>query len=112
MGGVAIRTRTQERPTPVFKVSVATWIANAAARLTGSHGAVTHQAEVADCSRQTVYDHAQKVRAAVEAEHQGGPTRAELLQQNEHLRRENAQLWDWLAQTIEFPVSLQQEFTA
>jgi hypothetical protein len=95
----------------VFKVPVATWIANAAARLTGTHGDVTHQAEAADCSRQTVYDHAQKVQAAVAAEHAGGPTRAELLEQNEHLRRENAQLWDWLAQTIEFPLSQQHQFT-
>jgi hypothetical protein len=95
----------------VFKIPVATWIANAAARLTGTQGEVTHQAQAADCSRQTVYDHAHKVQAAVEAQHAGGPTRAELLEQNEHLRRENAQLWDWLAQTIEFPLSLQHEFT-
>jgi hypothetical protein len=44
------------------------------------------------------------------AEHQGGPTRAELLEQNQHLRRENAQLWDWLAQTIEFPTAKRGEF--
>ncbi len=95
----------------MFKLPVATWIANAATRLMGTHGDVTHQAEAADCSRQTVYDHAQKVQAAVEAEHQGGPTRAQLLEQNQQLRRENAQLWDWLARTIEFPLSQQQEFT-
>jgi len=44
------------------------------------------------------------------AEHQGGPTRAELVEQNQHLRQENAQLWDWLAQTIEFPTFKQREF--
>jgi hypothetical protein len=95
----------------VFKIPLRIWIANAAARLTGTQGAVTHQAEAADCSRQTVYDHAQKVQAAVEAEHSGGPTRSELLEQNQHLRRENAQLWDALAQTIEFPEDTQREFT-
>lgn len=95
----------------MFKIPVAVWIVNAAARLAGTHGDVTHQAEAADCSRQTVYDHAQKVRAAVEAEHSGGPTRAELVQENHHLRQENARLWDWLAHTIEFPLSKQQEFT-
>ena len=66
----------------MLKISIATWIANAAACLTGLYGDVTHQADAADCSRQTVYDHAQKVRAAVEAEHSGGPTRAELIQEN------------------------------
>ena len=38
------------------------------------------------------------------------PTREELIQENEALRRENAQLWDWLFQTIEFPLAKQQEF--
>jgi hypothetical protein len=95
----------------VFKIPLATWIANAAAHLTGMHGQVTHQAAAADCSRQTVYDHAQKVQAAVEAEHSGGPTRAELLEENQNLRQENARLWDWLAQTVEFPPAKQHEFT-
>ncbi len=87
----------------MLKIPVVIWIANAAARLAGTHGDVTRQAETADCSRQTVYDHAKKVQAAVEAEHSGGPTRAELLARHQQLQQENAQLWDWLAQTIEFP---------
>jgi hypothetical protein len=95
----------------MFKIPVAIWIANAAARLSGAYGDVTQQAEAAECSRQTIYDHANKVQAAVEAEHAGGPTHAELIQENQHLRQENARLWDWLAQTIEFPTSKQQEFT-
>jgi hypothetical protein len=86
------------------------WIANAAARLTGHRGAVTQQAQQCGCSRQSVYDHTQKVLAAVEAEHSSGPTRAQLLQENAALRRENAQLWDWLFQTIEFPLAQQQQF--
>jgi hypothetical protein len=95
----------------MFKIPVVIWIANAAARLAGIPGDVTQQAEAAGCSRQTVYDHAQKVQAAIEAEHSGGPTRAELLAQNQHLRQENAQLWGWLAQTIEFPKDTQRQFT-
>src|SRR3982750_1065044 len=95
----------------MLKIPFVTWIANAAAALTGAYGDVTRQAEVADCSRQTIYDHAQKVQAAVVDAHDGGPTRAELLAQNQQLRQENAQLWDWLAQTIEFPPSKQREFS-
>src|SRR5262245_9447322 len=87
------------------------WIANAAARLTGHHGAVTQQAQQCGWSRQCVYDHAQKVQAALEAEHGRGPPREQLLRENTALRRENAQLWDWLFQTIEFPLAKQQEFT-
>jgi endonuclease/exonuclease/phosphatase (EEP) superfamily protein YafD len=80
----------------MFKIPVVIWIANAAARLAGTHGDVTQQAEVAGWSRQTVSDHAQKVPAAIAAEHPGGTTRAELLAQNQQLRRENEQLRDWL----------------
>jgi hypothetical protein len=95
----------------MFKIPIAVWITNAAARVAGVYGDITHQAEAADCSRQTVYDHAQKVQAAIEAEHSGGPTRAELLERNQRLGRENAQLWGWLAQTIEFPKDQQRQFT-
>jgi hypothetical protein len=87
-----------------------TWIANAAARFTGLRGAVTEQAQQTGCSRQCVYDHSQKVLAAIEAEHGGGPTREQLIQENQALRQENVQLWDWLCQTIEFPPAKQQEF--
>jgi hypothetical protein len=38
------------------------WIANAAAGLTGSYGAITKQAQQAGCSRQSVYDHTFKFR--------------------------------------------------
>src|SRR4051794_23830479 len=93
------------------KIPLAVWIANAAARLASTYGDVTRQAEAADCSRQTIYDHAQKVQAAVEVEHAGGPTHAELIQENDHLRQENARLWDWLAQAIEFPPGKRHEFT-
>ena len=92
-------------------ISFVGWIANAAARLVERRGAVTEQAKMARCSRQSVYDHAGKVKAAVEAEHGGGgPTRAELVEENEARRQENTQLWGWLSQTIELPLAKIQEF--
>src|SRR4051812_33877041 len=56
----------------MITIPLATWIANAAAGLTGLYGDATRQAGRADCSRQTVYDHARKVQAAVAAAHDGG----------------------------------------
>jgi hypothetical protein len=64
------------------------WIANAAAGLTGSYRAITRQAQQTGCSRQSVHDHTFKVVAAVEAQRGGGPTREELIKENETLRRE------------------------
>ena len=54
----------------MFKLSVRTWILNAAAVFSGSHGAVTKQAQESQCSRETVYQHARKVeqRLADEAD--------------------------------------------
>src|SRR5439155_6509835 len=95
----------------MLKISVATWIANAAACLCGRYGDVTAQAQTAGCSRQTTYDHAQKVQAAVEAEPAGGPTRQQLLDRVQALHHENIQLWAWLEQTIDFPEAKRQEFT-
>jgi hypothetical protein len=51
----------------MFKLSVRTWILNAAAVLSGRRGDVTRQAEQAGCSRQTVYQHAHKVQQRLAA---------------------------------------------
>jgi hypothetical protein len=95
----------------VLKIPFTTWIANAAVGLTGLYGDATRQAAGADCSRQTIYDHARKVQAAVEDAHGGGPTRAGLIAENQHLRQENARLWDWLTLAIDFPPDRQRQFT-
>jgi hypothetical protein len=52
----------------MFKLPVRTGILNAAAVLSGQHGAVTLQAEQAGCSRQTVYQHAREVERRLAAE--------------------------------------------
>ena len=78
------------------RLSVLTWIGNAAACLFGQHGAITHQTQEAGCSRQTAYDHAAKVQQAVADAHLPGPSREQLLADNHRLRDENHQLWQWL----------------
>jgi hypothetical protein len=94
----------------MIKIPLATWIANAAAGLAGIYGDVTRRAQSADWSRQTIYDHARKVRVAVEDAHDGGPTRAQLIAQDRQLRHENAQLWGGLEQTVDFPESRQRRW--
>ena len=72
------------------KIPFRGWIANAAARFSGPRGSVAQQAQQADCSRQTVYDHARKVEAAVKAEHGGRATRmSKRIREIAALRREN-----------------------
>ena len=71
------------------KLSVLTWIGNAAAVLCGRHGAITAQVEQAGCSRQAAYEHARRVRQAVTDAHAGGPLREQLLQELEQVRAEN-----------------------
>jgi hypothetical protein len=92
------------------RLSVGTWIGNAAAVLLGRWGDVSRRAEAAQCSRQTVYQHAQLVQQAVAQQDGDGPTRHELLDQIRDLRRENRQLWNWLEHTIELPKAKQRHF--
>lgn len=75
----------------MFKLPLPTWILNAAAVVSGRHGAVTRQAEQAGCSRETVYEHAAKVQQRLA----GGPDGvavAELRAENQRLREEVAEL--------------------
>jgi hypothetical protein len=96
----------------MFKLPLLTWIGNAAAVLCGRHGDVAQQARTAGCSRQSAYDHADKVEQALADAHGPGPSRQQLLQQVAALRDENRQLWDWLDQTVDCPPAKQQQFTA
>lgn len=88
------------------------WIANANAGLSGQYGDVTRQAQQAGCSRQTVYDHTNKVVAALEAEHTDQPTREQLLAENQHLRAENAACNQLLNESVSIPTETRQKFVA
>jgi hypothetical protein len=94
----------------VATLSLLAWIGNAAAVLCGRHGDVTQQACHNGCSRQTVYDHAAKVEQAVADARRPGPARDQLLEENQRLRDENRQLWDWLAQTFDCPDDKRRQF--
>src|SRR3954451_11466180 len=92
------------------RLPVAVRISNAAAVLFGRRGDVTQQADTVGWSRQTIYQHAERVEQAVIDLTDGGPTRQELLDEVQALRQENRHLWEWLGQTIEFPQAARRHF--
>jgi len=73
--------------------TVATWIGNAAAVLSGPWGAVTPRAQHSGSSRTAVYRHAQRVVHAVASAQAGGLSDDALWQENARLKAENAALW-------------------
>src|SRR5437764_1424338 len=95
---------------PMRRLSVATWIGNAAAVLLGRWGDVSRQAEAAGCSRQIAYQHARRVQQAVAHQDGDGPTRQGLRDEIQALRREDRQLWDWLEHTVELPKAKRRHF--
>jgi Tfp pilus assembly protein PilO len=94
------------------KLPIVSWIENAAAVLVGGWGAVSRQAQVAGCSRQAAYDHAEKVQRAVQDAARGGATRDELRRQLLEKERQIAALEKRLAGATELPESEQQRFAA
>jgi hypothetical protein len=92
------------------RLSVSSWIGNAAAVLCGGFGAVTQRAREAGCSRQTVYKHAVRVEHAVKESANGQPTYQELWAENQGLARENEELWQAFSESVFFPKSKQQQF--
>jgi hypothetical protein len=75
----------------MFKLPVRTWVLNAAAVFSGRHGAVSRQAARAECSRETVYQHARKVEQRLAPE-PGDAALAQLHAENRQLRRMIAEL--------------------
>ena len=94
------------------KLPIVTWIGNAAAVLVGGWGAVSRQAQAVGCSRQTAYDHAEKVEVAVRDATGGGPSREQLQQQLRRQAAEIVALEKRLAEATEFPQPEQQRFAA
>lgn len=91
---------------------IVSWIGNAAAVLAGKWGAVSQQAQAAGCSRQSAYDHAEKVEAAVRDAVGGGSSREQLQQQVRQQAERLATLEKRLAKATEFPEQEQQRFAA
>src|SRR5262245_52166691 len=98
------------RLTAVLNVTVATWIGNAAAVLSGTWGAVTRRAQHSGSSRTAVYTHAQRVVQAVASEQAGGISYDALWQENERLKAENAALWQAWAEAEELSEAKQRAF--
>jgi hypothetical protein len=92
----------------VPRLPFAAWIGNAFAALCGRRGAVTAQAQAASCSRQTVYDHADKVQQALDDAH--GPLPERLRAELQALRDDNGQLWRCFADAIDCPQSKCRRF--
>jgi hypothetical protein len=101
-----------QRLTPMKRLPVLTWTANAATVLCGRRGAVTAQAKEAGCSRQATYDQARCVEQAVTAVPAGEPDRGAEQAELAALLEENRQRWQALDQAVDFPLQRQQRLTA
>jgi hypothetical protein len=100
------------RLTKMARLPIVSWIGNAATVLMGGRGTVSRQAQLVGCSRQAVYDHAEKVEAAVRDATRGGPTRDQLQRQLREKERQVVALEKRLAEVTEFPKQEQQRFAA
>jgi hypothetical protein len=94
------------------RLPIVSWIGNATAVLTGAWGAISRQTEDAGCSRQTAYDHAEKVEAAVRDAAGGGPSREQLQQRVRQQAAEIAALKKRLDGATEFSKEEEQRFAA
>ena len=93
----------------MLNVTVATWIGNAAAVLSGTWGAVTRQAQQSGYSRTTVYPHAQRVVQTITSEPAGGLSYDALWHENERLKAENAALWQAWSEAEEISEAKQRD---
>ena len=94
----------------MLNVTVATWIGNAAAVLSGTWGAVTRRAQQSGYSRTAVYTHAQRVVHAVVSEQAGGISYDALWQENERLKAESEALWQAWSEAEALSEAKQRDF--
>jgi hypothetical protein len=91
----------------MLKLSIPRWIRNAAAALCGRHGAVTDRAQQADCSRQTVYDHARRLVGQVA---ERDPEHDALRAEADRLKAERDELRRQLQQAVRIGAEQLQRF--
>jgi hypothetical protein len=96
----------------MFSLSVVTWIGNAAAVFSGQWGAVSRRAQEVGCSREALYQQAQRVEQAVGEERAGGPSREALLAENQRLRDDNRTLWELLDEAESLATAVRQKCAA
>jgi hypothetical protein len=94
----------------MVSISLPARIASAAACFAGFPGAVAREARLRGLTRQAIHGRAARFVAACEAELGPGPSRAELIAENQELRRENRELRARLAGAVEFPAARRREF--
>ena len=94
----------------MLNVTVATWIGNAAAVLSGTWGAVMRQAQHSGYSRTAVYTHAQRVVHAIVREQAGGISYDALWHENERLKAENEALWQAWSEAEALSEAKQRDF--
>ena len=94
------------------RVTVDTWIGNAAAVLSGYWGAVTRRAEQTGYSRTSIDNHTHRVVQAVANEQRRGVSYDQLWMDHERLRTENEALWQAWAACDQVDEEIQHEFAA
>ena len=84
----------------MLRLPIRTWVLNTAAVFSGHYGAVTHQAQAAGCSRQTVYQHAGKLERQLALRGGGDPDLEALRAENQALRQRVTELGSTLRSAV------------
>ena len=71
----------------MIKLPFRTWVRNAASVFSGRYGSVSEQAEQSQCSRQTVYQHARKLKQRLSEASEPDALIAQLRLENRQLRQ-------------------------